>query len=95
MTKPGLILPPGMTPRADALGTDPVGRGEWRRTNNTNRVAMALHDMKQRSDMTGPELFGALVENVIACIQGAVAPSDWRRAGDAVTGEIMRRLTRR
>lgn len=81
--------------RADHLGPDSTARGEWRKTNNTNAVAMALHDVKARTGMTGGELFGALVENVIAAIQGSCAPSEWREIGDAVCGSIMRRMQAR
>ncbi len=83
-----LILP-------DSLGTDAKARGEWRKTNNANAVAMALNDVRVAIDMTPAELFGALVENVIAAIQGTCAPSEWPMVGDAVSGEIMRRMTRR
>lgn len=35
--------------------------------------------------------FGAIVENVIAAIQGSVAPSEWPQAGDATAEAIERR----
>lgn len=100
-----LILPPGFDPSYAApgpaeasphhLGTDPVGRGEWRRTNNTVALTQALHDVKQRAGMSGAELFGAMVENVIAAIQAGVAPVEWPAAADAVCTHIRRRCSAR
>lgn len=74
------------------LGTDPVGGNEWRKTANTVTVAQALHDVQARTGMSGPELFGALVENVIAAIQGTAAPSQWRELGEAVSESILKRM---
>lgn len=80
--------------RPHHLGTDAAGRGAgWRKTNNTIAVAMALADVKQRTGMSGGELFGALVENVIAAIQGSVAPSEWRHIGHEVAARIERRMS--
>lgn len=77
------------------LGTDPVGRGAgWRKTNNANAVAMGLHDIRQVTGMSGGELFGALVENVIAAIQGGTAPHAWAEAADGVCDQIKRRCRR-
>ena len=90
--RPRLILPPGIQARPDALGTDTTTRGEWRKTNNTIAVAQAMNDVKVNTGMSGPELFGALVENVIAAIQGSCAPSQWQEMGDAVCVSIMRRM---
>lgn len=84
-----------IVPSREALGTDPVGFNEWRKTNNAIAVSMALHDIKQVKGMSGPELFGALVENVISAIQGGCAPSEWREVGDAVCTTIMRRMEAR
>lgn len=81
-----LVLP-------DALGTDTTERGAWRKTNNAQKLARVLWRFKDAEGISGPELFGALVENVIAAIQGSTAPSDWRRCGDAVSGEILRRMS--
>ena len=79
--------------RPEHLGTDKVGRGAgWDKTNATIAVAMALSDVKQLKGLTHGELFGALVENIIAAIQGTVAPSGWRAAGHAVAEEIERRM---
>jgi hypothetical protein len=78
---------------SDHLGTDPVGRGAgWRKTQNTVYISQVLHDAKQRSGMSGAELFGAMVENVICAIQGGTAPSQWREVASAVTDEIQRRM---
>lgn len=94
-----LVIPAGIDIRTDALGTDNRERGAWRKTNNANAVAMALHDVYQKRSaeglMSGPELFGALIENVIAAIQGKTSPSQWEEVGDATCTLIMRRLTRR
>jgi hypothetical protein len=85
-----------VTLRASDLGTDAVGRGAgWQKTNNTIAVSMALADLKARTGMSGPELFGAMVENVIAAIQGSTAPLAWREAGAAVAREIQRRMVAR
>lgn len=77
----------------DHLGTDKAGRGAgWDKTNATLVVATALADCKQRNNMSGGQLFGALVENVIAAIQGSVAPHAWREAASSVTDLIQRRM---
>lgn len=79
--------------RPEHMGTDAVGRGAgWRKTNNAVALTMALHDAMVRTGMSGGELFGALVENLIAAIQGSCAPSEWRQVGEAVAGEIQRRM---
>lgn len=84
----GLILP-------EHLGTDAVGRGAgWRKTNNANHVAMALADVKQIHNMSGGELFGAMVENVIAAIQGGTGPAQWEEQAAAVCDVIRRRCRR-
>lgn len=96
--KNGLVIPAGIDARGvqrENLGTDAVGPGEWRKTNNTLAVTQALHDAKARTGMSGPELFGALVENVIAAIQGSAAPSQWREIADATCGSILRRMDAR
>lgn len=80
-----LILP-------EHLGPDKVGRGAgWRKTNNAIAVTMALHDVKQATNMSGGELFGALVENVISAIQGGCGPSTWEEQANAVCEAIRRR----
>jgi hypothetical protein len=82
-----------VTIRADHLGTDATGRGSgWHKTNNAVAVTMALHDAKARTGMSGGELFGALVENVIAAIQGSAAPSEWAHIGHEVATRIERRM---
>ncbi|MDE2106903.1 MAG: hypothetical protein KGL39_57340 [Patescibacteria group bacterium] len=97
--RPRLIVPEGIRIRPEGLGTDSRERGEWRKTNNANAVAQALHDVYQRrsvtGEMSGPELFGALVENVIAAIQAKTPPSQWAEVGDAVCTLLMRRMTQR
>lgn len=82
----------GMRPHH--MGTDAVGRGAgWDKTNNAIAVTMALNDLKARTGMSGGELFGALVENVIAAIQGSAAPSEWRHIGHEVAARIERRMS--
>lgn len=79
--------------KPEHLGTDPVGRGAgWRKTNNALSVTRALWDVKERTGMSGGELFGALVENVIAAIQGSCAPSEWSQVGEEVAARIQRRM---
>lgn len=82
--------------KSEHLGTDAVGRGAgWQKTSNTVAVTMALHDVKQRAGMSGGELFGALVENVIAAIQGSCSPSEWQHVASEVSARIERRMTAR
>ena len=82
-----------MTLRPEHLGTDAVGRGAgWRKTNNAATVAMALNDCMVTAGMSGGELIGALVENVIAAIQASTPAVEWRNAGHAVATLIERRM---
>lgn len=81
----GLILP-------SHIGPDPVGPGEWRKTNVGLACCMALHDLAQQRNISPGELLGGMTEALISFIQASTAPSSWKETGAAVTEEIMRRM---
>lgn len=55
--------------------------------------AASVWDFIRSASIIGPEgaRMGALVENIIAAIQGSIAPSEWGEVGAATVDEIIRR----
>lgn len=82
--------------RPSHLGSDAVGRGAgWRKTNVGLRCSQVLHDLAVTEGIAPGELFGGMVESMIAFIQASAAPSEWREVGSLVAETIERRMVAR
>lgn len=90
-----IILPRGLRP--DNLGPDPLGLGTmaWRKSNVCVRVTQAVSDLMASDGITPTEIFGAMVENVIAALQAGFSNAERREVAQAVCDQIMRRMTAR